>query len=250
VALLSDTWKNALERYKYEVDLKLYCGGQRFPHHFNQHILGDRNSTIDFENYFKEKCQSEIEPWFEVVFWKMYSQPNHRQSQTYNIVQKFLKSKVQPSKLYEAARKFIEFKTEDGAKNAFRIYQRMFYPSSGAIATVATFPAFLDPHNFPMVDTNIARWVNRHFPKFNAANPDAPQLIPSKYGSDSTTVLTMRDFPFYFRWIQWTRYYARELNMCDTGINWRPRDVEMAVFTAWRHRNGSANNSSIELNPI
>lgn len=235
-----------------QVDLKLYCGAQRFPHHFKQHILGNRNSTIEFENYFKMKCQTEIEPWFEVVFWKMYSQTNHRQSQTCNIVQKFLESNMQSSKLYEAAKKFMESKTEDGAKNAFMAYQKMFYPSSGAIATVATFPAFLDSQNFPMVDTNVAKWVNKHYPEFNAASPDAPQLIPSKYGSNSAKILTMIDFPFYIRWIQWTRYYAKKLNMYDTGIDWRPRDVEMAVFTAWRTAcgNQSRHIPTIHLNPL
>lgn len=246
---MPETWKDALEKYRYEVNLMEYCGRERFPKYFERYIPGDRCSTIDFENYFRCNCSTKIEPWFEVIFWKMNSQKNRRQAQTCNIVQKFLKSEMQPSKLYNAVKKFMECKTDEEAKNAFKIYQNMFYPSD-RIATVATFPAFLDPQNFPMVDTHIAKWVNMQRQRFNSANPDAPQLISSEYGSNSKSSLSMSDFPFYLRWIQWTRYYAKKLNMCDTGIDWRPRDVEMAVFTAWDYRNGNRENPTIDLNPI
>ena len=85
---MPESWCNALMKYKYEVNLANYPNAQKFPIYFNQHISGDRDSTINFEYYFRKKCSIEIEPWFEVVFWKMYSQGKFiRDSQTNTIIQ-------------------------------------------------------------------------------------------------------------------------------------------------------------------
>jgi hypothetical protein len=115
----------------------------------------------------------------------------------------------------------------------FDNFRKLFRFQGEGIAVVATFPAFLDPVNFPMVDRRIAKWVNMHYIQFNATCPDAPQLMPfSSISTSPYTTLSMKDFPFYLRWIHWTRSMAEKLTKA-TGISWRARDVEMAVFTAW-----------------
>ena len=107
----------------------------------------------------------------------------------------------------------------------FNSFRQMFRFKSNVIAIVATFPAFLRPHKFPMVDTRVAKWVNLHYKTFNSENPHAPQLIPSEYGNNhSATVLTMNDFSFYHRWIHWTRYVAKKLSS-SAHKPWRPRDL-------------------------
>lgn len=152
-------------------------------------------------------------------------------------------SDVEPADLLEKANTFMNSESRED----FDAFRHLFRFKSNVIAIVATFPAFLRPHQFPMVDTRVAKWVNLNYQLFNDANPDAPQLIPSEYGNcNSATVLTMNDFAFYIRWIHWTRHMAEKLSIA-TGKSWRPRDVEMAVFTAWGDRGDQ--HPVIQLNP-
>lgn len=199
---------------------------------------------MHFETYFRGNAKK-IEPWFEVVFWKLFSQPRISQQKTEDIIQQLtMVADIEPGELLEMANTFMNSESRED----FDAFRHLFRFKSNVIAIVATFPAFLRPHQFPMVDTRVAKWVNLHYQIFNAADPDAPQLIPSEYGNNnSATVLTMNDFAFYLRWIHWTRHMAEKLSIA-TGKSWRPRDVEMAVFTAWGDRGDQ--HPVIQLNPI
>lgn len=223
-----ESWLVARSSYDYRVNLNEYRNGSHFPNYFKKLILGDRSSTIEFENYFRAHC-TKIQPWFEVVFWKMNSQDEIAQDQTDRIIKQIPGSSASnPEILIKSAKRFMESLSEKDFDNFTRL---LGYTS--AVATVATFPAFLDPEQFPMVDTRVAKWVNKNYPKFNAAYPNGPQLIPSVYDNTSPdTTLTMKDFSFYIHWIHWTRYMAQKL-FGATELHWRARDVEMAVFTAW-----------------
>ena len=245
---MPESWKNALDRYQYPVNLQEYCGAQRFPNHFKMIIQGDRESTIKFENYFRENNQA-IESWFEVVFWKMYSQPQFSNPQTCSIVKRFTSCKVSAFSLLNTANKFMRSETFEDAHKNFDVYRSCFGYSTKAIATVATFPAFLDPNNFPMVDTRVAKWVNSQYMVHNKHDSQGPQLIRSVYGNGSSSnVLTMEDFNFYYHWILWTRQIAKKLNI-ETNFHWRARDVEMAVFTAWG-KGKRRKEPVLRLNPI
>jgi len=186
-----------------------------------------------------------IEPWFEVVFWKLYSQSRISHQKTEDIIRQLkMVPEVKQAQLLEKANNFMNSESRED----FDAFRQLFRFKSKVIAVVATFPAFLRPDQFPMVDTRVAKWVNLHYKMFNSANPDAPQLIPSEYGNNySATVLTMNDFSFYLRWIHWTRYIAKKLTSV-TGTSWRSRDVEMAVFTAWGDRGHQ--HPVIRLNPL
>lgn len=241
---MAKSWLHALRAYRYPVCLKDFQKALRYPSYFNQSIPGDRDTTIRFEDHFRKNAEK-IEPWFEVVFWKLYSQRRIAQKKTEDIIQQLsLPPKVDPAYLLGTAEKFLTSESRED----FETFRQLFRFRSKVIAVVATFPAFLCPERFPMVDTRVAKWVNQHYQVFNDANPDAPQLIPSIYGNNnSATVLTMNDFAFYLRWIHWTRYMAEKLSLA-TGKSWRPRDVEMAVFTAWGDRGNR--HPVIPLNPI
>lgn len=240
---MPDSWTRALQAYHYPVNLNDYHKKADFPDYFNRKISGDRLSTIAFEDYFRVHS-SKIQPWFEVVFWKMYSQKNHFQQQTDRIISQIPScSADQPERLLECAAQFMQSLEE----REFEIFNMMLGYNS-AVATVASFPAFLDPERFPMVDTRVAKWVNKHCDQFNAANANAPALLPFAFGTTSKSiVLIMRDFPAYIRWISWTRYTAALLSQ-KTGFHWRARDVEMAVFTAWGDRNTF--HPVMKLNPL
>jgi hypothetical protein len=235
---------NALRNYSYPVRLASYQGAARFPQYFRHTIKGDRESTIQFENYFRANSIS-LEPWFEVVFWKMFSQARVANEQTDRIIQQLTSPVViNPRVLLNYAGRF----TRSESMPDFDLFRKQFKYRSNVIATVATFPAFLDPVNFPMVDTRVAKWVNNQYKVQNSHDSKGPQLIPSVFDNNSaSTVLTMADFDFYIHWIRWTRHMARKLNAL-TGFPWRARDVEMAVFTGWGDRGCS--HPAMKLNAI
>lgn len=124
---------------------------------------------------------------------------------------------------------------EPGVDNVQRIRDRLGIRSN-VLAVALTLPALLKPEVFPMVDTHIARWVNRNSEQFNRGR--SYKLL--KFNIRATS-LQDDDFPNYMAWVFWCREMARVLEK-ETGINWRARDVEMAVFTS--HRNKT------NLNPI
>jgi hypothetical protein len=108
---------------------------------------------------------------------------------------------------------------------------------SRAIAVAATFPAFKHPDKHPMVDTRIANWVGACMGEHNAADPAGPQLTRFPFLDNQSTVLTMSDFDSMQDWRKWCVHTANKLTG-PTQMQWRARDVEMAVFQAWGGRNG------------
>ena len=134
-------------------------------------------------------------------------------------------------------------------RTRFEVLHRLFSLRSRSIATVATFPAFLDPDRFPMVDTRIAKWVGRTMDAHNRVDPLGPQLISAKSMNVKGAVLTMSDFDFMCAWTHWCRHAATKLtDRSSGGFVWRARDVEMAVFRAWGDRNIS--HPEIDLPPL
>ena len=118
---------------------------------------------------------------------------------------------------------------EDETRKSFSTFRSRLF-AAPVVATPATFPAFICPERFPMVDRQITKWAleNRHRHGYSGSGgPDLEQVPALKPGQ----VLTESHWPFIESWIAWCRFTARELNR-RTGCAWRARDVEMAVFTA------------------
>ena len=72
-----NAWFEALKRYHYPVNLSRFrhrgdFGAEWFPTGVLD--IGDREETIAFENRFRDKGEQHLELWYEVVFWKMFSQ--------------------------------------------------------------------------------------------------------------------------------------------------------------------------------
>ncbi|MBU1620319.1 MAG: hypothetical protein KJ556_09345 [Gammaproteobacteria bacterium] len=230
---MPNEWKRSLEEYHYDVSLQHYDNANQYPEWFRGSIpINDRHNTVSFENHFRQRALTSIEAWLEVVFWKMYSQPNRRNNVTNQVADYFQANRILPQNLFNACDAYIHNDTRDNL-NAIRIALGFTSP---AIAVAATFPAFLRPDLFPMVDTRIAKWVGQNMDAHNTADPNAPQLVRPRYLDTQATVLTLTDFDFVFSWTRWCKYKANQLNAL-TSIDWRPRDVEMAVFRAWGNRN-------------
>ena len=79
-----------------------------------------------------------------------------------------------------------------------------------------------------MIDNQVADWVNSNASIHNVNRKNKLSLFKKRY-----TSLRDDDFPNYLNWVAWCQEIAQVLTKL-TKEKWRPRDVEMAAFTAQR----------------
>ena len=265
--MITDSWTHALHNYSYPVDLSKYeLAGDFSPGWFELNLSkGDRNDTIRFENRFRGEARNNIEVWYEVIFWKYYSFGLIRDSQTSKRVWSVAVSRapdlirrveemglngelvdqvahffgyerqeveevteITPSLLWDSCWEYIE----NPGLESFRSFRDLLFKLD-VVATAATFPAFLKPDAFPMVDRQIARWSRENGADHDYENWEGPTLKTHPDLVKPNHFLTDRDWLFVQSWIEWCRFTANRLSDL-TGCHWRARDVEMAVFTAQR----------------
>ena len=219
------SWTRALNLYCYPVDLGSYHRSHKFPGFFEILIAGDRSSTIAFENHFREAAPNHIAAFFEVVFWKLYSQPGRRDGKTDSVINSVQNNNILPKILWDTVLKFIN---NQNIVN-LRSIRTMLGFTSPVLAITLTIPAFTCPDKFPMVDTQVAKWVNEHFAEHNIDKIN--NLTPFNFKG----VLRDNDFNNYLNWVAWCRETSEILTRLTKG-KWRARDVEMAVFTAQRNK--------------
>lgn len=220
---MPSSWQRALNAYRYAVDLRAFERASQFPGFFQWNIRGDRASTIEFEDYFRSTAPSSLEAYFEVIFWKLYSQPLVCQRTTCRILDNVVRRKTTPLQLWTAVQAFVV----RPALAQLQVLRDHLGIRSPVLAVALTFPAFCRPDLFPVVDRQISRWVNSNNRSHSCTN--------AKLSSFKMTKETLQDedFESYLAWVQWCREQARVLSAL-TRFDWRPRDVEMAVFTAQR----------------
>lgn len=246
---MPSTWENALRSYRYPVALKGFQDAHQFPRWFSFDLgNGDHSRTSEFESHFRTHAQEYREVWLEVVFWKLYSQGTYRRDRhTINVANYFQGNGISAESLWQDCMAYIERPTR---ANFASFRQRLGF-GSPVIAVAATFPAFIDPESYPMVDTRIAKWVGNYMTAHNEADRTGPQLIRPPFCDSQGKVLTMADFEFMQHWNRWCVHTAQKLTKL-TPIPWRARDVEMAVFYAWGRRLGGRCNAhpALHLNPL
>ena len=85
-----------------------------------------------------------------MVYWKLFSRSGTRDQGTSNGIKNLLESGVTPRVLWEDCWSYIH----EPNPVTFGRFRERFFPSP-VVAVVATFPAFLAPERFPMVDTGL-----------------------------------------------------------------------------------------------
>ncbi len=216
------TWMSALCKYSYPVALCKFKGRGTFRGFFTRDIGGDRASTIQFEDYFRANSEEEVAPYVEVAFWKLYSQPMIRQGTTSRIAEYVSEQGIEACDLRCAVDLFVENPT----KANVAVMRALLGLKTDVLATVLTLPAFVDPARFPMVDRRTARWVTSNHSNHNRNRTNT--LTPFKVRRG---VLHDNDLDNYLNWVHWCRESA-DILADRTDIEFRARDVEMAVFTA------------------
>ena len=213
------TWRATLDKYRYPVDLKRFPGAD-YPGWFELNICpGDSLQTIGFETRFRDQARDRRQAWAEVVFWKLYSGG-------LGIARKWatelLSPTVRPAELWSRCNEYIRERPER-RRAAFEALREKL-PFKTGVAVTATFPAFICPEKFPMVDVHVARWVKEHGDRHGYIGNVAD--VPNGRVLDS-------HWSFVNSWIEFCQLKARSLSR-EPGPKWRARDVEMAVFTAQR----------------
>ena len=226
------TWSTALSRYRYPVRLSDYKRASEFPGYFRRDISGDRASTIDFEDYFRASSEHAIEPYVEVAFWKLCGQKKRFEARVNDLVDHLWGQGVTASELRCAVDLFVAKPT----KTNLSVMRALLDIKTPVLALALTYPAFVRPDQFPMVDTNTARWVSANAEIHSKSA--AKKLTPFEGGRSP---LQDNDFANYLNWVHWCRETAVILTD-RTDIQWRARDVEMAVFAAARQ--------GLTLNPL
>ncbi len=99
---------------------------------------------------------------------------------------------------------------------------------NGSLALASTFPAFVGPEKYPILDSHVVSWVNTNYSKHSEGRENKLTMFNGTSPPDS-------DFQNYMNWVHWCRDSSDYLKG-RTKISWRARDVEMAVYSA--HING------------
>ena len=181
-----------------------------------------------FEDRFRRLGPRHLEAWHEVVFWKLDSMAAWQLKKTRELIQRLRRTGVTAEKLWALCSDYVESPT----KKSFAAFREKLF-NGPVVATAATFPAFICPERFPMVDRQIAKWARAHGAAHSYAKSGGPEL--SGAPDLKTRVLNENDWPFVESWITWCRYTACLLSQ-RTEREWRARDVEMAVFTVQRQK--------------
>ena len=196
---MPQTWQKALDEYHYA--------------HRNC------NETMEFEDDFRRRAKSDLTAWYDVLRWKS---PRSAEKVKNNI----RASGQSAEQLWTLCHNYVA----NPKLETFDLFARNLVKRR-TVAVAATFPAFICPDRFPMVDTQVAKWAWDH-----GAEHGLPNTRDLKGG-----VLYQRHWGFVESWIEWCQLTAAILTH-HTGERWRARDVEMAVFTAQR--------SNLSLNPL
>ena len=154
-----EAWRAALESYRYPVDLRDYRYRAEHEGSFAWTTgEGRREETIAFEDHFRQHAPCAIEPWAEVIFWKLANQPQIRNGTTQRIASS-LYSTTTAGELWHRCGEYVLAQGEAEARAQFEAFLKLFGLKTDRIPIVATFPAFMDPKRFPMVDRRVAAWV-------------------------------------------------------------------------------------------
>src|SRR5258708_3660931 len=121
-AAASLDWHEALDSYRYPVDLRKFSGRDRFPGWFDQNLTrGDQTETAQFEAHFRKCAAAHLEPWYEVVFWKMYSQSGRADLQTERTIKRILNKKTSANTLWRCCTEYLQSES----KKSFRQFQQL-----------------------------------------------------------------------------------------------------------------------------
>lgn len=218
---MCNTWISAHKKYNWAVNLTHFRWARNYRDHFN-HIISPAN-IIEFEDRFRESIDQfgSFVTAGEVCFWKNYGSPQKRRDE---LTMKLLQH-LQVSDNWNNFVQAIRELSNDPSWDNFKALQKTSNQPSG-FATPLTFLAFYRPVKYPMADKHIAFWWAE-----NRARHDYGSSPVFSQQFDGWIKPVKQSWEAYICWARFCREYAR-LIMRDYAMNWRARDIEMAVWEA------------------
>ncbi|OPX62554.1 MULTISPECIES: hypothetical protein [unclassified Methanoregula] len=227
-------WDQARDSYCYPFDLRQFHRKKEFPEEFfNLQSKGGRDVTIQFENRFRTLARNHCEVYIEVLFWKLFSKrvkdPALDSNSWYNSAIDILK-KTSPYAFWTEISDFVDALNHDNIHDVMKNYQRIagHIRIRNKLIIPLTFTSLAYPEILPMIDTVVISWINGNLKEHNTGRKNTLIAFPIM------TPTIENDLPRYIRWVGWCRESAEILNHLSRYNDWRPRDVEMAVFTYQR----------------
>jgi hypothetical protein len=215
---MSKGWNKALEKYNWTVDLRCFSGAANYPGYFNRVIRPA--DVVAFENAFRIAVNEagSFEIAGEVCFWKNYGAFRNK------VTQRLLTYLAERANWDRFVRAVKQVSANPSYDNLVALQSACSQPSG--FATPITFLAFYKPTEYPMVDKHIANWWSVH--KAGYGFGDSPKFSQR---NDDWIRSSEQSWNAYIAWRRFCCYYAVRMAK-NWGLNWRARDVEMAVWEA------------------
>ncbi|MCW3982536.1 MAG: hypothetical protein NWE96_00910 [Candidatus Bathyarchaeota archaeon] len=214
-----ESWSKSREKYDWTVDLSNYPLRDAYKDFFNQ-LITNKN-TSEFEEKFRSSLNTNtFAVTGEVCYWKNYGSHTSRDKLT-NSLLKLLEDK---NNWNEFKSRLIQLSSNPTYKNIEHF--RIACGQPNGFATPVTFLSFYNPTLFPMVDKIIGKWWNRN--KSNYWKTSASSFLQR---SDGWLGLNEQNWNTYLEWTNFCRKYSSLLSL-KSGMQWRARDVEIAVWEA------------------
>lgn len=136
----AERWRQALSAYRYPVARdRIVRFAKRIDAAapwFNFDLSsGTRGETIDFEQRFRSFGPKAIEPWFEVIFWKLASMSGRGESKAAEMIEGLSAINAQAPKLWSACANFVGA----GSQKSFETLQDELFIVTKSIPVAATF---------------------------------------------------------------------------------------------------------------
>ncbi|MFZ2089418.1 MAG: hypothetical protein WAU47_12665 [Desulfobaccales bacterium] len=225
---MCEAWLKAHKKYTWEVDLSRFRGSQNYEGYFNQTIQSP--DVLEFENKFRIALNNnEYVVAGEVCYWKNYG--NH---QARNRVAISLLTYLKDFENWNGFIQAIERVSNNPTFENFITLQKACNQQRG-FATLITFIAFYKPSEYPMVDKHIANWWRLNKDRFNYANSQEFSQRNDGWIQPITITQKRQNWNAYLAWKEFCTDYARRLAR-NCKFDWRARDVEMAVWEAFKNK--------------
>lgn len=217
---MCNSWITARGEYDWTVDLSHFRSGRNYPGHFDSQITPQ--NTVDFEDKFRGAIDhaGSYKVVAEVCFWKNYGIPQSRDRLTERLL-RYLEVSDNWHKFVDAIREL----SSAPSWSKFKTLQKACNQTSG-FATPLAFLAFYSPAEYPMVDKHIAFWWAENKGKYEYGD-----LEIFSQRDDGWIQPAQKSWKAYMCWARFCREYTR-LMMKNCSVNWRARDIEMAVWEA------------------
>ncbi|MGA2918681.1 hypothetical protein [Methanoregula sp.] len=220
------SWSTALANYDYYADLAKFRDRDEYACGFTtpsfQAQVNGSNTRI-FEDSFRTVIEEQNFPKYsiigEVCFWKIFTKKDPHS------LTKLMLNRFKSSKNFNNFCISLHNLSESPTLENFKDFRKICGQPHG-FAVPITFLSFFTPDKYPMADSVIARWWCNNKERFGLRSSHEFWPYGMISGQDEDIE---NNWTVFNQWTNFCQKYASILTS-KTQINWRARDVEMAVF--------------------